>query len=72
MYLHVLQVYKGIGTNSKRFGTLGGNAMTWIYEELKAKRREWQLLFELCIKYKQWELLDEYWKELWIMEDEHE
>ena len=27
MYLHVLQVYKGIGTNSKRFGTLGWNAM---------------------------------------------
>ena len=44
--------------------------MTWIYEELKAKRNEWQLLFDLCIKHKQWELLDEYWKELWIMEEE--
>ncbi len=42
--------------------------MNWVYEELNAKRKEWQILFDLCIKYKQWELLDEYWEELWIME----
>ena len=43
--------------------------MTWVYEELKAKRNEWQLLFDLCIEYKQWELIDEYWEQLSIMEE---
>tara|TARA_R100001086_G_scaffold33881_1_gene15362 strand:+ start:242 stop:373 length:132 start_codon:yes stop_codon:yes gene_type:complete len=34
------------------------------YEELKEKREEWNILFNLCIKYKQWDLLDEYWKKV--------
>jgi len=38
--------------------------MNWCYDELIIKRKEWQLLFDLCIEYKQWELLDKYWKDL--------
>ncbi len=44
--------------------------MNWVYEELKKKIKELQLLFDLCHKYNQWELLEEYCKELWIMEEE--
>lgn len=36
--------------------------MNWALEELYTKREEWRILFNLCLKYKQWELLDEYWK----------
>ena len=35
----------------------------WAYEELKIKRKEWQLLFELCLEHKQWELLEKYWEQ---------
>ena len=38
--------------------------MNWAIDELHIKRREWQTLFNLCLKYKQWNLLDEYWKKL--------
>ena len=44
--------------------------MTWVYELLRKKINEWNLLHDLCMKYNQWALLDEYWKELWIMEEE--
>ena len=38
--------------------------MNWAYDELKEKRQEWDLLFQLCIKYKQWGLLEEYWEKI--------
>jgi hypothetical protein len=43
--------------------------MNWAIEELHMKRKEWKILFNLCLKYKQWELLDEYWR---ITEEEEE
>lgn len=35
--------------------------MNWAIDELRIKRQEWETLFQLCIKYKQWDLLEEYW-----------
>jgi len=35
--------------------------MNWAIDELRMKRQEWEMLFQLCIKYKQWDLLEEYW-----------
>jgi len=36
--------------------------MEWMLDELKTKRKEWDLLFQLCLKHKQFELLAEYWE----------
>ena len=33
-------------------------------EELVQARNEWEILFKLCLKYKQWSLLEEYWKKV--------
>jgi hypothetical protein len=38
-----------------------GGKMNWAIDELRMKRQEWEMLFQLCIKYKQWDLLEEYW-----------
>ena len=46
--------------------------MNWAISELRFKRKEWQMLFELCMKYKQWDLLDEYWEMTEGMEEEEE
>tara|TARA_Y100001973_G_C5198998_1_gene336292 strand:+ start:195 stop:329 length:135 start_codon:yes stop_codon:yes gene_type:complete len=34
------------------------------YQCYAEKREEWNILFNLCLKYKQWKLLDEYWKKV--------
>tara|TARA_Y100001951_G_scaffold42067_1_gene33298 strand:+ start:1982 stop:2116 length:135 start_codon:yes stop_codon:yes gene_type:complete len=36
------------------------NPINW-YEEYREMRENWNVLFNLCMKYKQWKLLDEYW-----------
>ena len=35
----------------------------WLIDEVIITKKEWNLLFELCLKHKQWALLDEYWKQ---------
>ena len=34
------------------------------YQNYAEKREEWNILFNLCLKYKQWDLLEEYWKKI--------
>jgi len=44
---------------------MGGHNMTdWALDELLIARKEWSLLFELCLEHKQWPLLEKYWEQV--------